>query len=502
LLRSVIPVPDIGLAISDSPYARLLRLLIETELSTHPWPRSRLRRYQTFTVELIKRVWRGEIPGIILAYDMGSGKTASTLTAIVDLLDAGLIKRPLIVAPKLVAETVWPDEIEKWEHTEHLTYSILVGTEKQRAEAAQSPADIHIINKDVLPWLWDFFGRGKKWPYDAVIIDEASMLKNGKKRTKLKKLTRFGTLAAARKFMSGVIELTGTPAPNGMQNLWGLAYIVDQGERLGRSKGGVDGFMTRWFDVNQYTHEVTAKPFATDEIMSRLKDIMFSLDPADLDELPETVSVIRKVRLTDKEMREYKRFKRTLVSEEYDVEAANAAVLSNKLLQFANGSMYQEDGNDVWVHDRKLDALAEIHEEADGKPLLVAYSFKFDLERIRKKFPKAIVLNEVPDVRQTVKDWNAGKIDMLLAHPASAGHGINAQYGSNIAVWYGLTPDLELYQQFNKRLVRPGQTESHVFLHHIIAECTHDENMLPLLADKQVTQDRVLAAVMVELNSE
>lgn len=189
----------------------------------------------------------------------------------------------------------------------------------------------------------------------------------------------------------------------------------------------------------------------------------------------------------------------TLVSEEYDVEAANAAVLSNKLLQFANGSMYQEDGNDIWVHDKKLEALVEIHDEAAGTPLLVAYSFRFDLERIKKKFPKAVVLNEVPDVRQTVKDWNAGKIDMLLAHPASAGHGINAQYGSNLAVWYGLTPDLELYQQFNKRLVRPGQVESHVFLHHIIAEGTHDENILPLLADKEMTQDKVLAAVRVDL---
>lgn len=480
-----------------TPYEILLRSMLDIgiPISTHEWPRSRLRFYQERLVDLIKRKWND--PGIILAFPMGAGKTSATLTALVDLLDAGLIKRPLIVAPKLVGETVWPDEIEKWEHTEHLTYSILIGTEKHREEAARSTADVHIVNRDVLPWLWEFFGNGARWPYDAVVIDEASMLKNGKKRTKLKKLTRFGTLAMARKKFSGVIELTGTPAPNGIQNLWGLAYIIDQGERLGRTK---KAFEDRWLDVNRYSFEVKPKPHALGEIMAALSDVMFSLDPKDYADLPEAVPVPVKVKLSPKMLAEYKRFKRTLVAEEYDVEAANEAVLSNKLLQWANGSMYQADGNDVWVHDLKLEALTGIHEEANGTPLLVAYSFKFDLERIKKKFPKAVVLNEVADVRQTIKDWNAGKIDMLLAHPASAGHGINAQYGSNIAVWYGLTPDLELYQQFNKRLVRPGQTASHVFLHHIIAEGTHDEDLLPLLADKEITQDAVLAAVRVDLS--
>lgn len=479
----------------DSPIGRLLASLLEAP-PAHPWPRSKLRRYQTVTVDLIKRVWAGEIPGIILAYDMGSGKTASTLTALVDLLDSRKVRCPLIVAPLLVAQTTWPDEIEKWQHTEHLTYSVITGTEKERIAAVRKRADVYIVNKENVPWLWTHLGRGLNWPYDAVVVDEASMFKNGKKRTKLKKLTRFGTIAAARKFLSGVIELTGTPSPNGLQNLWGLAYIADQGERLGRAK---THFMRRWFNENRYDHSVEPLPYAEGEITERLRDIMFSLDPKDYAELPETVIVPKRIEFPTKIMAEYKRFKKTLVSEIYDVEAVNNAVLSNKLLQFANGSMYQEDGADVWVHDLKLDALSEIHEEASGTPLLVAYSFKFDLARIRKRFPKAVVLNEVTDVRATVKRWNAGEIDVLLAHPASAGHGINPQYGSNVAVWYGLTPDLELYQQFNKRLARPGQAAKSVFLHHIIAKGTHDERALALLASKEVTQDAVLAAVRIEL---
>ena len=233
--------------------------------------------------------------------------------------------------------------------------------------------------------------------------------------------------------------------------------------------------------------------------MDKLKDVMFALPPDAYLGLPSIVPVVRKVKLPKPMLEEYKRFKRTLVTEMYDVEAVNSAVLVNKLLQFANGSLYQEVGVGVHVHDLKLKVLEELVEELDGQPLLVAYSFKFDLERIKKKFKKAVVLSESQDVRATVKKWNAGKIEMLIAHPLSSAHGLNLQHGGNQACWYGLNGDLELYQQFNKRLARSGQKEDRVFLHHIVAEGTHDERILPILADRAATQDDVLRAVQIEL---
>lgn len=470
--------------------------------------RINLRRYQHVTVDLIKSIFKPDgPPGLILALDMGAGKTISTLTALRDLLDAGTIKKVLIVAPLLVAETTWPDEIEDWSHTIDTTYSVITGDPKRRAAAFDEDTEIHIINKENLPWLWEHTGRGKKWPYDVIVIDEASMLKNGKKRTKLRRLTRFGALAVARKLVKGVILLTGTPAPNGIQNLWGLAYIVDLGDRLGRDK---QSFNDRWMnskrqrigpDPDDFYIEYEPKEGAPAQIMSRLSDVMFSLDPDDYAELPEFMPNPVMIDLPPKVMAEYKRFKRTLVSELYDVEAVNSAVLTNKLLQFANGSMYQENGDDIWIHDCKLDALENLHDEANGTPLLVAYSFRFDLARIRKRFPKAVVLNESKDVRRTKAMWNDGEIDILLAHPLSAGHGLNIQKGSNVSVWYGLNADLELFQQFNKRLWRSGQTRDIVWNHRIIAKGTHDENILPILDDKDAVQSAVLEATRIDLST-
>ena len=483
-----------------SPWERLLRqYLASSALTPQGAPdRHMLRKYQRVSVKLMKdTLQRGKPSGLILALEPGAGKTVSFLTAARDLLDEGLIRKVLIIAPLLVANTVWNEEIETWLHLKRTTYSICTGTEKQRIAALETDAEVYIINKDVLPWLWEYLGRGDRWQFDFVGIDEASMLKNGKKRTKLKKLTRFGVLAAARKHIKGVVELTGTPSPNGLVNLWGLAYIADQGARLGRTKSS---FMERWFDFNKYTYEVKAKPYAEEQILSALGDIMFSLDPRDYAELPPMVPNEIRVKLPPKVMDEYRRFKRTLVSEQYDVEAVNAAVLTNKLLQFANGSLFQEDGNDIWVHDCKLDALENLHNEVGGTPMLVAYSYKFDKRRIKEKFKHAVILNEVPDVMQTVRDWNAGKIDMLLAHPASAAHGLNIQKGSNISCWYGLNSDLELFQQFNKRLHRPGQIADIVWSHRIIAVGTHDEDILPILDDKKAVQDRVFEATRLTLN--
>lgn len=483
-----------------SPWERLITsiLAIKPQMGGKFVPdRHMLRKYQRVCVQKIKDTLDPNKPsGLILALEPGAGKTVSFLTAVRDMLDAKLITKVLIIAPLLVARTVWGAEIEEWKHLQNTTYSICTGNEKQRIAALEKDAEVYIINKDVLPWLWSHTERGKKWDFDFVGIDEASMLKNGKKRTEKRQLTRFGVLAAARKHMKGVVELTGTPSPNGLENLWGLAYIADLGERLGQTKSD---FMTRWFDVNQYTYEKKAKPHAENEILSALKDIMFSLDPDDYAQLPPMVPNEIRVVLPPKVMEEYKRFRRTLVSEEYDVEAVNAAVLTNKLLQFANGSLYQEDGNDIFVHDCKLEALVNLHAELAGTPMLVAYSYEFDKRRIKTKFPNAVILNECDDVMQVVADWNAGKIDMLLAHPQSAAHGLNIQKGSNVSVWYGLNHDLELFQQFNKRLHRPGQIADIVWSHRIIAVGTHDERILPLLDDKKCVQDRVFQATRMEL---
>lgn len=462
--------------------------------------RHHLRNYQNKTISLIKTIWEPDgPPGIIVALEPGAGKTVSTLTACRDLLDEGKIKRVLLVAPLLVASTVWHTEIEEWAHLSGTTYSHLIGNEKKRSAAFDEDTEIHIINRELLPWLWEHSGRGARWKYDCLVIDEASMLKNGKKRTEKKALTRFGVLAAARKYFTGVVELTGTPAPNGIQNLWGLAFIIDQGERLGRSK---NQFQNRWMNFNKYTFEIAPKPGAEEDIMSRMKDIMVSLDPKDYVELPPLVENVIKVKLPPKVMEAYRKFKKTLVYDPLDIEAVNAAVLTGKLLQAANGSIYNEDGEHQHIHDCKLNALVDLHEECAGIPLLVAYTFKFDLERIRKKFPHAVVLSEQKDVMQTVRDWNTGKIDMLLAYPASAGHGLNLQKGSNVSVWYGLTSDLELFQQFNKRLWRSGQRASTVFSHRIIAEGTHDEEILPILNDKEAVQSRVLKATQISLASD
>jgi hypothetical protein len=521
---------------STNDIDELLGLAMPTPLR----PRSALRNYQNWTIQKIKDLWSSDPdmrkPGLILAFDMGSGKTGAVLTAVRDLLDDFTIRKVLVVAPKLVAMTTWPDEIEDWEHTKALTWTLLrveddhpevtaaekhahqsarflgatpnearqeagaAGTaekERIRGRLALEDTEIHLINKEGLNWLWTFFGEGKRWPYDLIVIDEASMLKNGKKRSKGRadaekkggELSRFGVLAKARKCSQRVVELTGTPAPKGLHNLWGLAYIVDLGRRLGTAR---TDFEDRWFSINKYSHEIKPHPHSEAAILGKLKDIMFSLDPKDYAELPPVVPNEIRVHLPAKALAEYNKFRKTLVSDLYDVEAVNSGVLTGKLLQFANGSMYQEDGNDVPIHDEKLDALESIIEEANGAPVFVAYGFKFDLRRIKRKYPKAVVVNDT-NPRDTKRRWNNGEIPILLAHPASAGHGLNFQYGGNISVWYGLTHDLELYQQFNKRLHRPGQLNT-VFNHHIIAACTIDETLLPILAIREANQNSIFAA--------
>lgn len=448
-------------------------------------PRDDLRDAQRFISDQIV-----DHAAKLIVARMGHGKTGATLDGLVRLFEAGTIRRVLVVAPLRVATDTWPDEILTWEHTCGIGFAVCVGTDKARRAALAERAQITIINREVLPWLWEQLRSGADWDFDCVVVDESSAFKAGKKRTKLRRLTRFGVLAQARKKIARIYLLTGTPAPNGVADLWGQIYLLDQGQRLGASQ---NAFHQRWFDMNKYTFKVTPKSHAEAEIMAIIADVMVSLPPVQLVDDPVMIPV--PVRLSKSDRAEYDAFERTLVSQMHDVEAVNRGVLTNKLLQFSNGAMYQEDGAVVPVHTAKLDALDDLVETAAGDPMLVFYSFKFDLAQIRLRHPDAVVLNESDTA---VSDWNEGRIKLLLAHPASCAHGLNLQYGGHIAVWFGLTWSLELYQQANARLPRPGQQHL-VAIYQIIAEGTADEVVLDVLSGKATTQDSVTRAVMRRL---
>lgn len=397
--------------------------------------------------------------------------------------------------------------------------AVVAAKQEKLARLSREPTEIHIINKEALPWIWDNFYKGRAWPYDVIVVDDLREGRSGKKRTARGKgettkgpapLSRFGVLAAARKRVHATIELNGTPTPKGLENMWGLAYLIDQGARLGVAK---KDFMDRWFNVDQYTHQVTPKGMEVDrktreiikvgwafeEITGAVKDIMFSMDSKMLGELPPFVLDPIRVDLPTKVLEEYKSFERDMVSEAYDVEAVNGGVLHGKLLQFANGSMFREDGNDVWIHDGKIDALRELVERLDGTPLLVAYTYRFDVERICKAFPKAVVFG--PENAGEVKHaWNSDKIPLLLAHRASTGHGLNLQKGTGHMCEYGLTSDAELFVQFAKRLRRPGRKTT-VVNHVIMAKGTIDEDIYPMYLDPKIeTQNRILQAIRVNFD--
>jgi SNF2 family DNA or RNA helicase len=335
-----------------------------------------------------------------------------------------------------------------------------------------------------------------------VIIDESSRFQAGEARTKPTKvkrvnaageivtrvskggnMTRFGIMTTARRKIDRIIELTGTPAPQGLRSLWGQAYLLDQGRRLGRDKSS---FERKWFDKDTYTYAVTPKPGAEEEILSRLGDLLVTIPQEKV--VPEPQFVPLKVKLPEQAMREYREFEKTLYSEPHDVEAVSNGGLANKLLQFANGHMYREDRSVVHIHDAKMEALEELVESAQGENVLIAYSFKFDKDAIRKRYPDAVVANETPDF---ITRWNQRKIRRGLVHPASMGHGTNLQYGGRILTWFGLTFSLELWLQLNARLPRPGQTDQ-VLIYPIIAEGTYDERALSVLNQKDVTQSRII----------
>ena len=387
--------------------------------------------YQRFVIDYIKK---NPVAAVFL--DMGLGKTISTLTAIEELkYDYCEIDTVLVIAPKRVAETVWEEEAKKWDHTKHLTFSKIIGTERQRLAALKVKADVHIISRDNIAWLCSLYAA--KLPYDMLVIDELSSFKAHQTQ-------RFKSLRLARPWFKRVVGLTGTPAPNGLINLWSQMYLIDRGERLEKT---ITAYRSRYFRPGASNGYVvySYKLLSDSErlIQERIKDICISMRAEDYLEMPERIDNFVRVTMPDKLMDAYKKFEQenviTLANEIEEgtttVNAVNAAALSNKLLQFANGAMYDENKNVVPIHDLKLEALKEIIEAADGKPVLVAWTYQFDRDRIKNYF-RSMAPRELKTA-EDINDWNAGKVKLMLAHPASAGHGINLQAGGNIIVWFG-----------------------------------------------------------------
>ena len=454
--------------------------------------KSNLHKYQKVCVE---HIISHPFCGVFL--DMGLGKTISTLTAIEELkYDYCEIDTVLVIAPKRVVETVWEEEAKKWDHTKHLTFSKIIGTERQRLAALKVKADVHIISRDNITWLCSLYAA--KLPYDMLVIDELSSFKAHQTQ-------RFKSLRLARPWFKRVVGLTGTPAPNGLINLWSQMYLIDRGERLEKT---ITAYRSRYFRPGASNgYVVYSYNLLSDSerlIQERIKDICISMRAEDYLEMPERIDNFVRVTMPDKLMDAYKKFEEenviTLANEVEEgattVNAVNAAALSNKLLQFANGAMYDENKNVVPIHDLKLEALKEIIEAADGKPVLVAWTYQFDRDRIKNYF-RSMAPRELKTA-EDINDWNAGKVQLMLAHPASAGHGINLQAGGNIIVWYGLTWSLELYQQFNARLYRQGQKQRTI-IHHIVNSGTHDEDVVKALKSKDKTQNNLMNSIKAKL---
>lgn len=441
--------------------------------------------YQKFAIEkMIKQ------PAVGLFLEMGLGKTVCALTAADELLhDYFEVSKVLVIAPLRVAENTWPDEIEKWDHLQHLKISKVLGSKKQRLAALNIQADIYVTNRENVTWLVDYYG--KDWPFDMVVIDELSSFKSSKAK-------RFRSLRKVRPLIKRIVGLTGTPAPNGLIDLWAQIYLLDQGERLGKT---ITGYRDRYFTPgrrNQHIiYEWNPKPEAEGVIYEKLSDICVSMKSEDWLEMPEVISREVKVKLLEKAREKYDQLEKDLLLPfaDSDVVADTAAVLTGKLLQMANGAVYDEFGDVQEVHEAKLDALEDVIEAANGRPVLVFYAYRHDLVRIQKRFPEARTLDTAEDIQA----WNRGEIPIALAHPASAGHGLNLQAGGNIIVWFGLTWSLELYQQANARLNRQGQQQKNVIIHHLVTENTVDEDVMKSLETKDLTQEALMKAVKARI---
>ena len=422
-----------------------------------------------------------------LMLDMGLGKTVITLTALWQLaLDSFDVSRVLVIAPKRVAEDTWPKELAKWEHLTGLTSSLVLGSAAERKAALQRKACLYIINRENVAWLV----KNHYWDFDMVVIDELSSFKSNKAE-------RFKAMKKVRPMVTRIVGLTGTPAPNTLLDLWPQMYLMDMGQRLGRFIGG---FRDRFFLPDKRNREIiySYKPRegAEDAIHALISDICISMKAADYLDMPERIDNRIEVSMSPKERKLYDDFQKDMVLSigDEELDAVNAAALSNKLLQMANGAVYGEDKKVIPIHDRKLDALEDLVEAANGKPLLVAYWYKHDLQRIKARFKNARCIDTAKDI----DDWNAGKIPLALIHPASAGHGLNLQDGGCTIVWFGLTWSLELYQQLNARLWRQGQKHT-VVIHHIVTKGTHDEDVMRALENKDTRQSALIEAVRARI---
>lgn len=433
-----------------------------------------------------------EHPASGLFLDMGLGKTVTTLTAAAELLFLGDVQKVLVIAPLRVAEDTWSTEIDKWDHLKHLRISKILGDRKRRLKALAEDADIYVTNRENVDWLVEECFSA--WPFDMVVIDELSSFKSSKAK-------RFRSLRKVRPYFKRIVGLTGTPAPNSLIDLWPQIYLLDGGKRLGRTMTGYkQQFFSAGFGSGHIVYKWNLKDGSQDAIYKRIGDICVSMKAKDYLELPDRMDNEVSIILPDKAKSTYRHLERDFVIDMGTdaITAANAAVLTNKLLQLSNGAIYTENHEVQEIHQEKLKALQEIIDTANGQPVLVFYSYKHDASRI-KEYLKGVDAKELGG-SEDIKAWNSGKIPVLLAHPASAGHGLNLQAGGHIIVWFGLTYSLEQYMQANARLHRQGQQQA-VIIHHLIAKGTMDEAVMKVLSGKEANQDKLLEAVKAKIKN-
>lgn len=440
--------------------------------------------YQRYATDFIL-----EHPVSAIFLDCGMGKSVITLTAIQELLYNRFdVRKVLVIAPLRVARDTWPSEIKKWEHLDKIQYSLVVGSETERLDALRQNVGIYIINRENVDWLIN--KSGHEFDFDMVVIDELSSFKSYQAK-------RFKSLLKVRHKIKRIVGLTGTPSSNGLMDLWAEFRLLDQGERLGRF---ISNYRERFFVPDKRNAQIVfsykPKQGAEESIYRLISDITISMKSADYLHLPECINNRVEVKLSDEERKIYDELSREMVVslKDKEIDAINAASLSNKLLQMANGAIYDENKEVIHIHDGKLDALEDLIESANGKPVLVAYWFKHDLQRLKDRFKDARQIKESCDI----DDWNNKRIQIGLIHPASAGHGLNLQMGGSMLVWFGLTWSLELYQQTNARLHRQGQKET-VVIHHILCKDTIDENVMDALEAKDKTQSRLIDAIKARI---
>nr|DAN62964.1 MAG TPA: Helicase of the snf2 rad54 family [Caudoviricetes sp.] len=435
------------------------------------------------------------VPKCGLFLDMGLGKTVSTLTAIKELkYNRFQVNKVLIIAPKKVAEGTWSKEKDKWNHTKDFRVSLVLGSQQKRIKALSVNADLYIINRENIPWLVDYLRND--WYFDTVVIDESSSFKNSRSK-------RFKALKMVLPKINRLIELTGTPSPNGVEDLWAQIYLLDQGTRLEKY---ITHFRAKYMEPNKRNRsqifDYKIKDGVYDSIINKISDICISMKSEDYLELPDLSYNEIPVILNDKARRDYDKMERDFVLElegaEDEITAVNAAALSNKLLQISNGAVYDSSGVYTEVHDAKIDSFLELVERLQGKSLLVFYNFQHDRDRIKKALEKSDLVVKELKTTQDEDDWNAGKIDILLTHPASAAYGLNLQEGGNHVCWFGLSWNLEHYQQANKRLHRQGQKEK-VIIHHLVTQGTRDEDVMRALDNKAGVQEEIMQSLKARI---